>query len=77
MIPLGSHNDDPISLSLLAAHGSDKFLLRNVLYMFSSIKEQVVLASKLVTAPIINRDADFGAAELLKEKVLSFLFMNV
>ncbi|EEC74029.1 hypothetical protein OsI_08982 [Oryza sativa Indica Group] len=68
VIPLGSHNDDPISLSLLAAHGSDKFLLRNVLYMFSSIKEQVVLASKLVTAPIINRDADFGAAELLKEK---------
>jgi Asp-tRNA(Asn)/Glu-tRNA(Gln) amidotransferase A subunit family amidase len=77
VIPLGSHNDHPISLSLLAAHGSDKFLLRNVLYMFSSIKEQVVLASKLVTAPVINRDADFGAAELLKEKVLSFLFMNV
>uniref|UniRef100_A0A0D3FAM0 Amidase domain-containing protein n=1 Tax=Oryza barthii TaxID=65489 RepID=A0A0D3FAM0_9ORYZ len=68
VIPLGSHNDHPISLSLLAAHGSDKFLLRNVLYMFSSIKEQVVLASKLVTAPVINRDADFGAAELLKEK---------
>uniref|UniRef100_A0A0D9VL71 Amidase domain-containing protein n=1 Tax=Leersia perrieri TaxID=77586 RepID=A0A0D9VL71_9ORYZ len=68
VMPFGSHNDHPISLSFVAAHGSDKFLLRNVLYMYSSIKEQVVLASKLVIAPVINRDADFGAAESLKEK---------
>ncbi|KAF0933068.1 hypothetical protein E2562_013814 [Oryza meyeriana var. granulata] len=68
VIPLGSHNDHPISVSFVAAHGLDKFLLRNILYMYSSIKEQVVLVSKLVIAPVINREADFGAAELLKEK---------
>ncbi|KAG8072443.1 hypothetical protein GUJ93_ZPchr0006g44176 [Zizania palustris] len=68
VIPLGSHNDHPISLSFVAAHGSDKFLLRNVMHMYSSIKEQVVLVSKLVIAPVINNDADVDAAELLKDK---------
>ncbi|KAL5211201.1 hypothetical protein ABZP36_022048 [Zizania latifolia] len=68
VIPLGSHDDHPISLSFVGAHGSDKFLLRNVMHMYSSIKEQVVLVSKLVIAPVINNDADVDAAELLKDK---------
>ncbi|XP_062220342.1 outer envelope protein 64, mitochondrial-like [Phragmites australis] len=65
-IPLANHSDYHISLSFVAAHGSDKFLLRTILNTYSLIQEQVVLASKLVTAPVTNGDVD--ASELLKEK---------
>ncbi|KAM0891980.1 hypothetical protein ACQ4PT_026050 [Festuca glaucescens] len=65
-VPLGNHNDRPISLSFVAAHGSDKFLLRAISDMYSTIQEQVVSASKLAPRPVINHDVD--ASELLKEK---------
>ncbi|CAM0944083.1 unnamed protein product [Alopecurus aequalis] len=65
-VPLGNHNDRPISLSFVAAHGSDKFLLHAIKDMYSPIQEQVVSASKLALPPVINRDVD--ASELLKEK---------
>ncbi|KAI4967076.1 hypothetical protein ZWY2020_031074 [Hordeum vulgare] len=65
-VPLGNHNDHPISISFVAAHGSDKFLLRAILDMYSTIQEQIVLASKLTLPPVIDRDVD--ASELLKEK---------
>jgi hypothetical protein len=68
--PLGNHNDRPISLSFVAAHGSDKFLLRAISDMYSTIQEQVVSASKLAPPPVINHDVD--ASELLKEKVYLF-----
>lgn len=67
-IPLGNHNGHPISLSFVAAHGSDKLLLRTILDMYTLIQEQVVLASKLVLAPVTNGDVDVYASELLKEK---------
>lgn len=63
--------DHHVSLSFVAAHGSDKFLLRNILDTYSLIQDQVVLASKLETAPVTNVDADVNASELLKEKVCS------
>jgi hypothetical protein len=66
-VPLGNHNDHPISVSFVAAHGSDKFLLRAILDMYSAIQEQIVLASKLALPPVIDRDVD--TSELLKEKV--------
>jgi hypothetical protein len=63
--------DHHVSLSFVAAHGSDKFLLRNILDTYSLIQDQVVLASKLETAPVTNVDVDVNASELLKEKVCS------
>nr|ACG26749.1 amidase [Zea mays]ACG29300.1 amidase [Zea mays]ACG30101.1 amidase [Zea mays] len=60
--------DHHVSLSFVAAHGSDKFLLRNILDTYSLIQDQVVLASKLETAPVTNVDVDVNASELLKEK---------
>ncbi|KAM3224853.1 hypothetical protein ACQJBY_057925 [Aegilops geniculata] len=65
-VPLGNHNDHPISISFVAAHGSDKFLLRAILDMYSAVQEQIVLASKLALPPVIDRDVD--TSELLKEK---------
>jgi hypothetical protein len=67
---LGNHNDHPTSVSFVAAHGSDKFLLRAILDMYATIQEQLVSASKLAPPPVINLDVD--ASELLKEKVYLF-----
>uniref|UniRef100_A0A0A9D4E8 Amidase domain-containing protein n=1 Tax=Arundo donax TaxID=35708 RepID=A0A0A9D4E8_ARUDO len=67
-IPLENHSDHHISLSFVAAHGSDKFLLHTILDTYSLIQEQVVLASKFVTTPVTNGDFDVDASELLKEK---------
>ncbi|XP_062221969.1 outer envelope protein 64, mitochondrial-like [Phragmites australis] len=67
-IPLANHSDHHISLSFVAAHGSDKFLLRTILDTYSLIQEQVALASKLVTTQVTNGDVDVDASELLKEK---------
>ncbi|XP_073010671.1 outer envelope protein 64, mitochondrial [Typha latifolia] len=66
IIPLGRHDSYPISVSFIAAHGADKFLLNTVLDMYSSIQEQVSMASNSVSAPDTNGDMD--ASELLKEK---------
>jgi hypothetical protein len=71
-IPL-ANLDHHVSLSFVAAHGSDKSLLCTILDTYSLIQEQVVLASKLATAPVtngdLNVDVDVDASELLKEKV--------
>jgi hypothetical protein len=75
-IPLANHSDHHIPLSFVAAHGSDKFLLRTILDTYSLIQEQVVLSSKSVTTSMTNGDADIDASELLKEKVY-FLDLSV
>ena len=71
-IPL-ANLDHHVSLSFVATHGSDKSLLSTILDTYSLIQEQVVLASKLVMAPVTNGDVDvdidIDASELLKEKV--------
>ncbi|KAL6635151.1 hypothetical protein ACP70R_027822 [Stipagrostis hirtigluma subsp. patula] len=69
-LPLANHSDHHISLSFVAAHGLDKFLLRTILDTYSLIQQQVVLASKSVTAAVTNGDVDVDAdaSELLKEK---------
>lgn len=68
-IPLGKHDGCPISVSFIASHGADKFLLDTVLDMYSSLQEQVSIASNLVTLP--DTEGDMDASELLKEKVFS------
>lgn len=64
-----SNLDHHVSLSFVAAHGSDKSLLRTIVDTYSLIQDQVVLASKLVAAPVVNGDVDIDESELLKEKV--------
>ncbi|CAL9087628.1 outer envelope protein 64, mitochondrial-like [Musa acuminata AAA Group] len=65
-VPLGKHESYPISISYIAAHGADKFLLDTVLDMYSSLQEQITIASNLVPTPDTNGDMD--ASELWKEK---------
>ncbi|KAM7478972.1 hypothetical protein LguiA_027185 [Lonicera macranthoides] len=65
-IPLGKHDGCPISVSFIAFHGADKFLLDTVLDMYSSLQEQVSIISSLPPMPDINGNMD--ASELLKEK---------
>lgn len=65
-IPLGKHDGFPISISLIAFHGADKFLLDTALDMYTSLQEQVSTISSLPQLPDMNGSMD--ASELLKEK---------
>ncbi|KAK9166959.1 hypothetical protein Scep_002150 [Stephania cephalantha] len=65
-IPLGKHDSSPISASFIASHGEDKYLLDTVLDMYSSLQEQVNIASNLPLLPDTNGSID--ASELLKDK---------
>lgn len=76
-IPLGKHDDCPISVSFLASHGADKFLLDTVLDVYSSLQEQASIVSHSFPLPDINGDMD--TSELLKEKVhcpVIYLFLS-
>ncbi|XP_020255724.1 outer envelope protein 64, mitochondrial [Asparagus officinalis] len=66
VVPLGKHDSHPISVSFVAAHGVDTFLLDTVSDMYSSLQEQISLASNLVPSQDINGDMD--VSDLLKEK---------
>ncbi|KAL6311982.1 hypothetical protein AAG906_011608 [Vitis piasezkii] len=65
-VPLGKHEDFPISVSFIAFHGADKFLLDTVLDMYPSLQEQASITSNSLPLPDTNGDMD--ASELLKEK---------
>lgn len=65
-IPLGCHNDCCASISLISAHGVDKFLLNTVLDMYSTLQEQVSVAYAL---PLLDTNGSMETSELLKEKV--------
>lgn len=65
-VPLGKHDDSPVSISLIASHGNDKFLLDTVLDMYSSLQQEVSIIS---SSPLPDADSDMDTAELLKEKV--------
>ncbi|KAH1237563.1 Outer envelope protein 64, mitochondrial [Glycine max] len=64
-IPLGCHNDCCASISLISAHGVDKFLLNTVLDMYSTLQEQVSVAYAL---PLLDTNGSMETSELLKEK---------
>ncbi|KAE9448350.1 hypothetical protein C3L33_19763, partial [Rhododendron williamsianum] len=70
-IPFGKHDGCPISVSFLAFHGADKFLLDTVLDTYSSLQEQVSLVSH--SSPVPDTNGHMDASELLKEKVCSLL----
>ncbi|KAL2490982.1 Outer envelope protein 64 [Abeliophyllum distichum] len=65
-IPLGKHDDSPISVSFIASHGTDKFLLDTVVDIYSSLQEEVNIASS--TSPLPDSNGNMDASELLKEK---------
>lgn len=64
--PIGNHNDHPISVSFIASHGGDKFLLDTLLDMYASLQDQASIFSNSVPLPDVNGDMD--ASDLLKEK---------
>lgn len=64
-IPLGKHDDSLVSISLIASHGNDKFLLDTVLDTYSSLQQEVNIIS---SSPLPDVDSDLDTAELLKEK---------
>ncbi|XP_057803998.1 outer envelope protein 64, mitochondrial [Salvia miltiorrhiza] len=65
-IPLGTHDDSPVSISLVASHGTDKFLLDTVLDMYSSLQQEVSIISS--SSPLPDANSNMDTAELLKEK---------
>lgn len=72
-IPLGEHDDYPVSVSFIAVHGADRFLLDTVLDIYSSLREQASIASN--SLPVPDTDGDMATSELLKEKVLSHVII--
>lgn len=68
-VPLGKHDDHNISVSFVAAHGADRFLLDTILNLYSSIQEQVAIASSyFLPAPQHYTNGDVDTPEALKEK---------
>ncbi|GKV20644.1 hypothetical protein SLEP1_g30741 [Rubroshorea leprosula] len=47
-IPLGMHNNLPVSISLLARHGSDSFLLNLVETLYDTLREESEIAEKMI-----------------------------
>lgn len=45
-IPLGLYDNLPVSISLLAKHGSDGFLLNLVETLYDSLKEEIFTAER-------------------------------
>ncbi|XP_021759231.1 uncharacterized protein LOC110724150 [Chenopodium quinoa] len=65
-IPLGYHNKCPLSVSFIAKHGGDRFLLDIVQTMYSNMQEQVEVVSKSKSTS--NSYSRERSAELSKEK---------
>ncbi|KAG5229758.1 Toc64 family protein [Salix suchowensis] len=64
-VPLGYYNKCPISVSLIARHGSDRFLLDTVQTMYKTLQEQ---AETYVNSTLSNTDSGENSAEMAKEK---------
>jgi hypothetical protein len=64
---LGTHDKCPISVSFIARHGGDRFLLDITQTMYTTIQEQVeILAKSSVSSKLAMNEE---AAEAAKEKV--------
>lgn len=65
-LPLGYHDKGPVSVSFLARHGGDRFLLDTVQTMYSPLQEhaETVAKSKL-SRNVVNQE---NSAEVAKEK---------
>ncbi|KAG6746794.1 hypothetical protein POTOM_049161 [Populus tomentosa] len=64
-VPLGYYNKCPVSVSLIARHGSDRFLLDTVQTMYKTLQEQ---AETYVNSKSSNTDSRENSAEMAKER---------
>ncbi|XP_062158061.1 translocon at the outer membrane of chloroplasts 64 isoform X2 [Alnus glutinosa] len=65
-IPLGFHNKCPLSVSFIARHGGDRFLLDTVQTMYTTLQEQADIAAKpKVSRNVVSKEQ---SAEIAKEK---------
>lgn len=66
-VPVGSHDNCPVSVSFIARHGGDRFLLDTLQNMYASLQEQAdfVVKSKLSRNALSREES----AEIAKEKV--------
>lgn len=72
---MGTHDKCPISVSFIARHGGDRFLLDTTQAMYGTIQEQVEI---LATSNASSKQAMIEeAAEAAKEKVGSYLFVVI
>ncbi|KAJ1293957.1 hypothetical protein BS78_01G109600 [Paspalum vaginatum] len=64
-IPLGTHDKCPISISFIARHGGDRFLLDTVQTMYATIQEQVEILAKsnVSSKQAMNEEAAEAAKE--------------
>ncbi|RWR83270.1 translocon at the outer membrane of chloroplasts 64 [Cinnamomum micranthum f. kanehirae] len=65
-LPLGSHDKCPVSVSFIARHGGDRFLLDTVQEMYTSLQEQADIAAKSNLSS--NSFSQEESAEIAKEK---------
>lgn len=66
-IPIGHYDKCPVSVSFVAKHGGDRFLLDTVQSIYGTLQEQVAALSKSKAShDTDNREI---SAELAKEKV--------
>ncbi|EEF31906.1 translocon at the outer membrane of chloroplasts 64 [Ricinus communis] len=64
-IPLGLYEKCPVSVSFIARHGGDRFLMDTVQNMYSSLQEQVDMLAKPKSHTSDNQER---SAEMAKEK---------
>lgn len=65
-VPVGFHDKCPVSVSLIARNGGDRFLLDTVNAMYATLQEQADIASKSkLTKNAVTRE---DSAEIAKEK---------
>ncbi|KAH9316155.1 hypothetical protein KI387_024782, partial [Taxus chinensis] len=65
-IPIGQHDNAPFAVSFIARHGGDRFLLDTVRSTYSTLQEQLEIASR--TQPATPKNGKMEAAEIAKEK---------
>jgi len=66
-IPLGFYDKYPISVSLVARHGGDRFLLDTLHSVYTTLQELADIASKSKSSEnVISKEQ---SAEFAKEKV--------
>ncbi|XP_030521358.2 outer envelope protein 64, chloroplastic [Rhodamnia argentea] len=65
-LPVGFHEKCPLSVSLIARNGGDRFLLDTVNAMYATLQEQADIASK--SKPTKNAVTRENSAEIAKEK---------
>lgn len=73
-VPLGFYEKLPVSVSFIARHGGDHFLLNTVQSMYATLHEQIDLAMKSNISHVNNSKEE--SAEVTKEKVSYYYFQR-